>query len=170
MNRCLKLPSPRAFASVESAILNKTPTSVMFRPRSGVISDVCNSRLLSSFWTSRGVSSSSGFPGASRDNSNWFTRVSRSFSSSAKCLAEQASFSTEGEKNIHETLKEKFPLATEVQVQDISGGCGSMYEIYITSAEFKGKKTVLQHRMVNDALAQEIKDMHGLRIFTSLPS
>ena len=36
--------------------------------------------------------------------------------------------------------------------------------------QFKGKRTVLQHRMVNEALAQEIQDMHGLRIFTSLPS
>ena len=36
--------------------------------------------------------------------------------------------------------------------------------------QFSGKRTVLQHRMVNDALAEEVKEMHGLRIFTSLPS
>jgi len=96
--------------------------------------------------------------------------TTRSFSSSARCLAEQTSFDTEGEKKIHDILKEKFPLASALEVKDISGGCGSMYEIYITSLEFKGKRTVLQHRMVNEALAQEIQDMHGLRIFTSLPS
>ena len=38
------------------------------------------------------------------------------------------------------------------------------------SLQFSGKRTVLQHRMVNDALAEEVKEMHGLRIFTSLPS
>lgn len=29
------------------------------------------------------------------------------------------------------------------------GGCGAMYEIHIESEEFKEKRTVLQHQMVN---------------------
>ncbi|KAK3085788.1 hypothetical protein FSP39_008698 [Pinctada imbricata] len=76
---------------------------------------------------------------------------------------------TEGEKNIQAVLKTKFPEAVDVRVQDISGGCGSMYEVYVESEEFKGKRTVLQHRMVNEALKEEIKDMHGLRISTKVP-
>lgn len=30
-----------------------------------------------------------------------------------------------------------------------SGGCGAMYEIHIESDEFKGKRTVHQHQLVN---------------------
>ncbi|XP_030057653.1 bolA-like protein 3 isoform X2 [Microcaecilia unicolor] len=48
-------------------------------------------------------------------------------------------------------------------------GCGAMYEIHIESEEFKEKKIVQQHQMINQALENEIKDMHGLRIFTSVP-
>merc|ERR1711915_1066224 len=94
----------------------------------------------------------------------------RNFTSSSTYSIDQKTFSTQGEKKIFDVLVEKFPKAEEVEVKDISGGCGSMYEIYITSSEFSGKRTVLQHRMVNDALAEEVKEMHGLRIFTSLPS
>ncbi|KAF6722598.1 BolA-like protein 3 [Oryzias melastigma] len=49
-------------------------------------------------------------------------------------------------------------------------GCGAMYEIHIESSEFKGKKTVQQHQLVNQALKDEIQGMHGLRIFTEVPN
>lgn len=52
---------------------------------------------------------------------------------------------------------------------DISGGCGAMYEIHIESDEFRGKRTVQQHQLVNQALKEEIQGMHGLRIFTEVP-
>lgn len=76
---------------------------------------------------------------------------------------------TEGELKVIQILKEKFPRATAIKVTDISGGCGAMYEIKIESEEFKEKRTVQQHQMVNQALKEEIKGMHGLRIFTSVP-
>uniref|UniRef100_A0A8I5U985 BolA-like protein 3 n=1 Tax=Pongo abelii TaxID=9601 RepID=A0A8I5U985_PONAB len=76
---------------------------------------------------------------------------------------------TEGELRVTQILKEKFPRATAIKVTDISGGCGAMYEIKIESEEFKEKRTVQQHQMVNQALKEEIKGMHGLRIFTSVP-
>lgn len=76
---------------------------------------------------------------------------------------------TEGERKVTQILKEKFPRATAIKVTDISGGCGAMYEIQIESEEFKEKRTVQQHQMVNQALKEEIKGMHGLRIFTSVP-
>lgn len=98
-------------------------------------------------------------------------KISRCFSSTGSFLCgKKSEFSTEGEKILYGILTQKFPLATDVDVKDVSGGCGSMYEVYVTSSEFKGKRTVIQHRMINEALAEEIKDMHGLRIFTSLPS
>ena len=31
-----------------------------------------------------------------------------------------------------------------------TGGCGSMYEVLLESEEFKGHRTVAQHRMVNE--------------------
>ncbi|XP_073509676.1 bolA-like protein 3 isoform X1 [Phyllobates terribilis] len=76
---------------------------------------------------------------------------------------------TEAEDRITHVLKTKFPLASFVNVIDISGGCGAMYEIHVESEEFKEKRTVQQHKMVNEALQEEIKAMHGLRIFTSVP-
>ncbi|KAB0363869.1 hypothetical protein FD755_007695, partial [Muntiacus reevesi] len=56
---------------------------------------------------------------------------------------------TEGELKVTQILKEKFPRATAIKVTDISGGCGAMYEIKIESEEFKEKRTVQQHQMVN---------------------
>ncbi|XP_068452139.1 bolA-like protein 3 isoform X2 [Clinocottus analis] len=76
---------------------------------------------------------------------------------------------TDGEARIATVLKEKFPLASSLKVVDISGGCGAMYEIHIESHEFKGKRTVQQHKLVNQALKEEIQEMHGLRIFTDVP-
>lgn len=82
-----------------------------------------------------------------------------------RCLATQ----TDGEVRIAAILKEKFPLASSLKVVDISGGCGAMYEVHIESSEFKGKRTVQQHQLVNQALKEEIQGMHGLRIFTGVP-
>ncbi|XP_041647421.1 bolA-like protein 3 [Cheilinus undulatus] len=83
-----------------------------------------------------------------------------------RCLSSQ----TDGEVRIAAILKEKFPLASSLKVVDISGGCGAMYEIHIESSEFKGKRTVQQHQLVNQALKDEIQGMHGLRIFTGVPN
>lgn len=87
------------------------------------------------------------------------------------CRTVFRSFSTktDGEVRITKILKEKFPLASSLKVVDISGGCGAMYEIHIESDEFRGKRTVQQHQLVNQALKEEIQGMHGLRIFTEVP-
>ncbi|XP_058835558.1 bolA-like protein 3 [Topomyia yanbarensis] len=74
------------------------------------------------------------------------------------------------ENTLRKTLQTKFPMAKNVVVSDISGGCGSMYEIYVETAEFKGLSTVKQHRLITEILKSEIKDMHGLRIHTAIPS
>ncbi|KAK2869476.1 hypothetical protein Q7C36_001347 [Tachysurus vachellii] len=87
------------------------------------------------------------------------------------CRQTLRSFSTntEGEIHITKILKEKFPQASSLKVVDISGGCGAMYEIHIESDDFRGKRIVQQHQIVNQALKEEIKGMHGLRIFTDVP-
>ncbi|KAL1007235.1 hypothetical protein UPYG_G00083810 [Umbra pygmaea] len=84
-------------------------------------------------------------------------------------LQRSLSSQTNGETRIAHILKEKFPTATALKVVDISGGCGAMYEVHIESNEFKGKRTVQQHQLVNQALKEEIQGMHGLRIFTDVP-
>ncbi|NWX22269.1 BOLA3 protein, partial [Aegotheles bennettii] len=78
---------------------------------------------------------------------------------------------TEGEARVARVLREKFPRASAIRVVDISGGCGAMYEIHVESEEFREKRTVQQHQMVNQVRGggEEIKSMHGLRIFTSTP-
>lgn len=62
-----------------------------------------------------------------------------------------------------------FFQAQHISVVDISGGCGAMYEIVVETKEFNGLSRVKQHQLITDTLKSEIKDMHGLRIHTSIP-
>jgi stress-induced morphogen len=75
---------------------------------------------------------------------------------------------TTGEKTIHEKLANILE-ASQLDVVDISGGCGSMYAVEITSPKFKGLSLLKQHRMVSDVLQEEIKSMHGIQIKTHSP-
>lgn len=74
-----------------------------------------------------------------------------------------------GETKLINLLQQRFPHATAVEVQDISGGCGSMYEIWVEAPDFKGLSRVKQHKLITETLKAEIKDMHGLRITTTSP-
>lgn len=58
---------------------------------------------------------------------------------------------------------------TRVLVQDISGGCGSMYAIDVTAERFRGQTVLKQQRMVNAALGDVIKGWHGVQIRTRVP-
>ncbi|KAK0424379.1 hypothetical protein QR680_008646 [Steinernema hermaphroditum] len=71
-----------------------------------------------------------------------------------------------GEKKIADLLRQRFPSAATIVVDDISGGCGSMYQVAVESDEFKGKAKVQQHKMVTETLQKEIADMHGIVINT----
>ncbi|KAF8424046.1 bola protein [Tirmania nivea] len=51
--------------------------------------------------------------------------------------------------------------ATHVEVQDMSGGCGQIFEAVIVSPEFKGKTTLARHRLVNNELKEEIAKVHA---------
>ena len=70
---------------------------------------------------------------------------------------------TSGEEEIYKLLMERF-APQEIQVQDVSGGCGSFYAIAIASKEFKGLKTVKQHMLVNQCLKDVISGIHGLQV------
>jgi len=74
---------------------------------------------------------------------------------------------SQAEEFLISALAISFPTATDIAVVDISGGCGSMYEIYVEAPDFKGLRVVKQHQLVTKALSSQIKDMHGIRISTS---
>ncbi|WVN86693.1 uncharacterized protein L203_101865 [Cryptococcus depauperatus CBS 7841] len=71
----------------------------------------------------------------------------------------------DGEQKIYAKLRERFP-GTRLEVQDVSGGCGSFYAILISSPAFKGLSTVKQHKLVNECLKEDIKGIHGLQLKT----
>ncbi|XP_067052771.1 bolA-like protein 3 isoform X2 [Acropora muricata] len=60
----------------------------------------------------------------------------------------QVQAESEAEKKLAEILKKSF-TASQIAVRDISGGCGAMYEIFVESEDFRGKKQVHQHRLIN---------------------
>lgn len=51
-----------------------------------------------------------------------------------------------------------------LEVVDISGNCGTSFSVKIISPDFKGKPMIMQHRMVNEALKDELKEIHALQI------
>lgn len=56
---------------------------------------------------------------------------------------------TDAENAMEKRLESELE-ATHVKVVDVSGGCGSMYQIEIVSPRFVGQTRVKQHRMVNE--------------------
>eukprot|EP00123_Amoebidium_parasiticum_P001097 comp12102_c0_seq1/m.6836 comp12102_c0_seq1/g.6836 ORF comp12102_c0_seq1/g.6836 comp12102_c0_seq1/m.6836 type:complete len:114 (-) comp12102_c0_seq1:80-421(-) len=74
-----------------------------------------------------------------------------------------------GEQQIYDRLKKELD-PTEIQVADISGGCGASYHVYVASPKFKGLSMLKQHQLVNTVLKEELKSMHALRIETGVPS
>lgn len=71
----------------------------------------------------------------------------------------------EYERKIFDILKQEFQPAN-LEVRDVSGGCGSMFAILVESEKFKGVPMIKQHRLVNDALKEEISKWHGLQLRT----
>ena len=64
-------------------------------------------------------------------------------------------------------LERAFPDATELQVEDRTGG-GDHCQVTVASPRFAGLSLLDQHRLVNDALAGPLRDgtIHELRIKT----
>ncbi|KAF2152759.1 bola-like protein [Myriangium duriaei CBS 260.36] len=51
--------------------------------------------------------------------------------------------------------------ATHVEIEDLSGGCGQMFEALIISPQFAKKTTLARHRLVNGLLKEEIAAIHA---------
>jgi stress-induced morphogen len=64
-------------------------------------------------------------------------------------------------------LRSAFPDAPELRVEDRTGG-GDHFQVTVTSPRFDGLSLVDQHRLVNDALSEPLRDgtIHELRIKT----
>ncbi|KDE09247.1 hypothetical protein MVLG_00567 [Microbotryum lychnidis-dioicae p1A1 Lamole] len=99
----------------------------------------------------------------STPTARFVSRATRPYSTSS-----ESTETSEGELALKSKLQQALQGST-VQVQDVSGGCGTFYAISIQHASFKGLSTIKQHRIVNDLLADEIKGMHGLQLKTSPP-
>ena len=76
---------------------------------------------------------------------------------------------TEIEKAIAEKISQGLK-ATNISVQDTSGGCGSMYSIDVVAEDFAGKSIVKQHQMVTKLIQDDIKQWHGFQLTTKAPS
>jgi stress-induced morphogen len=64
-------------------------------------------------------------------------------------------------------LERAFPDATELRVEDRTGA-GDHFQVTVASSRFDGLPLIDQHRLVNDALAEPLRDgtIHELRIKT----
>ena len=64
-------------------------------------------------------------------------------------------------------LEQAFPDATELSVEDRTGD-GDHFQVTVASPRFAGLALIDQHRLVNEALAEPLRDgtIHELRIKT----
>lgn len=68
---------------------------------------------------------------------------------------------------IRTLLEHAFPNAVELDVVDRTGG-GDHFQVTVAAPDFDGLSLIDQHRRVNDALAEPLRDgsIHELRIKT----
>ena len=69
--------------------------------------------------------------------------------------------------HLESLLRDAFPDAAELSVEDRTGG-GDHFQVTVASPRFAGLSLLDQHRLVNDALAEPLRDgtIHELRIKT----
>jgi stress-induced morphogen len=66
-------------------------------------------------------------------------------------------------------LEDKLAKALKIsnlEVVDISGGCGTSFQVKIKSADFNGKNMIQQHRLVNEILKEELVEIHAFQLKT----
>jgi stress-induced morphogen len=70
-------------------------------------------------------------------------------------------------ERLESMLREAFPEANEVRVEDRTGG-GDHFQVTVATSRFAGLPLLEQHRLVNEALAEPLRDgtIHELRIKT----
>jgi stress-induced morphogen len=70
-------------------------------------------------------------------------------------------------ERLESLLLDAFPDAAELRVVDRTGG-GDHFQVTVASSRFDGLPLLDQHRLVNEALAEPLRDgtIHELRIKT----
>jgi stress-induced morphogen len=70
-------------------------------------------------------------------------------------------------ERLEDLLRQAFPDADELRVDDRTGG-GDHFQVTVASPRFAGLSLLDQHRLVNEALAEPLRDgtIHELRIKT----
>ena len=70
-------------------------------------------------------------------------------------------------ERLESLLRDAFPDAHELRVDDRTGG-GDHFQVTVASPRFEGLGLLDQHRLVNEALAEPLRDgtIHELRIKT----
>jgi stress-induced morphogen len=70
-------------------------------------------------------------------------------------------------ERLESLLRDAFPDASELRVEDRTG-TGDHFQVTVTSPRFDGLPLLEQHRLVNDALGEPLRDgtIHELRIKT----
>ena len=68
---------------------------------------------------------------------------------------------------LQKLLEHAFPDASELRVEDRTGG-GDHFQVTVATSRFDGLTLLDQHRLVNEALAEPLRDgtIHELRIKT----
>ncbi|KAH7408515.1 bola protein [Phaeosphaeria sp. MPI-PUGE-AT-0046c] len=89
----------------------------------------------------------------------------RSYSQPASSAPEPPDYLNEAELHIFNKITGELD-PVKLEVQDISGGCGSMYAIEIESPKFAGLTVIKQHKLVNQVLKEEIAKWHGVQLRT----
>ncbi len=56
-----------------------------------------------------------------------------------------------------------------LQIEDVSGGCGSSFSIRVASPAFEGQSRLKQQRMVHKALGDFVPKVHALTIKCVVP-
>jgi BolA-like protein 3 len=104
---------------------------------------------------------------------SYYSTASHAATSKAPMAApsspEKPDYLDNAESEIWDKLAAEF-APTELMVQDVSGGCGSMYGIEIASEKFRGANMLKQQRMVNAVLGDQMKSWHGVQLRTKVPS
>jgi stress-induced morphogen len=104
----------------------------------------------------------------SENTVNSTTNSSAKSPNTSAAAPEKPDYLNDAESAIWDKLTAEFS-PTQLLVQDISGGCGSMYGIEITSERFRGVGMLKQQRMVNAVLGDEMKNWHGVQLRTRIP-
>ncbi|KAG2348395.1 bola-like protein [Suillus weaverae] len=63
-------------------------------------------------------------------------------------------------EDLERAIRVAFPVS-HLAIEDQSSGCGSSYAILLVSEVFEGKNTLARHRLINQALKQEISQLHA---------